>query len=209
MIIIPEQIILQAVKGLLTLIDEKYLYAVFGDLQLPGNNYNYFENAKEIFLTRDNTSPRKIEANLFFNRNRASLPTIHIGLPGEVLGEGNGIGFDPSEDFMTETGLEIQEYFSRTYNSRYNMVFTSNNTFEVLIMYNVMRCLLQGNVQVLEESGLRNCKFSGNDLNLSDYLTPEIYARALFIDCIYDIKAPSLSLSRGVTDSWCKGTMII
>ena len=190
MIIIPEQIILQVVRGLLTLIDEKYLYAVFGDLQLPGNNYNYFENAKEIFLTRDNTSP-------------------HIGLPGEVLGEGNGIGFDPSEDFMTETGLEIQEYFSRTYNSRYNMVFTSNNTFEVLIMYNVMRCLLQGNVQVLEESGLRNCKFSGNDLNLSDYLTPEIYARALFIDCIYDIKAPSLSLSRGVTDSWCKGTMII
>lgn len=195
MILIPEKILKIVLDYAIDNITEDYLKEIFGDQCL--NGYNYLENAKAIFL-KEVASPRRIESHLFFNRDRVQLPTIHIGMPNEYIGEGNGIGFDPGEEDSGDVYIDTS---SRTFNSKYNIVFTSNNTFETLIMYNVIKSVLIGNVFLLESNGLTNVKFSGGDILLNDYLVPvEVYSRALYIECIYDFVAPKLTASEKVRD---------
>lgn len=191
MILIPEVVLKKILDYILKNIDENYLEKLFGELHL--GDYDYSENAKKLFDRRgDNT--RKVESNLFFNRNRAALPTVHITLPSEVVGGDLGLGFDPGEETEQCSG-NISKTSTRAYSSKYLLVFTSNNTFEVLIMYNVIRAFLQGNVFLLEENGLRNPKFSGNDIVLSQDIIPaDIYARAFGIEFIYSVTAPEFKI---------------
>lgn len=187
--IIVEQRLMALMDFFLKNISEGYLAQLFGD-QVFGDGYNYLENAKTIFL-RSSDSPRKVVCNLFYNRDRQNLPTIHIALNDESLGQqGNGLGFDPYEQFDVET-QRFTETLSRTYSSRYNIICTSDNTFEVLIMYNVVKALFQGNPVLLAAAGLENIKVGGHDLILTDYLMPPtIYARGFFIDCLFDVVIP-------------------
>ena len=174
-------------------VNEGYLTQLFGDQTFGDGSYNYLENAKSIFL-KGNDNPRKVVCNLFYNRDRQNLPTIHIALNQDSPGEGNGLGFDPYEDFDVET-QRFTETLSRTYASRFNIVCTSDNTFEVLIMYNTVKAFMQGNPVLLNTMGLKNVKFGGQDLILTDYLMPPtIYARGFFIDCLYDVVVPPFTL---------------
>lgn len=161
-----------------------YLYKIFGTLKT--GSYDYFENAVAI-LTKKDDNPRSIETHFFLNPNRFSLPTIHISLPSETVGP-HGTGFDthpifPGGDLTSNTISE------RDFNARYNLVFTSDNTFEVLIMYNAIRFCLIGNVHLLEFNGIRNPSLSGSDILLNQELNPITYARALQIDCFYEVEA--------------------
>lgn len=196
MIVIPESILKKLVDYSLKNVTFEYLEKIFKDVPSLGD-YNFLDNAKALLLPKS-TSSRKIESHLFFNRERCLLPTVHIGLPSEQIGLGNGLGFDPSDE---EDGVEYINYHTRSFSSRYKIIFTSNNTFEVLIMYIFFRSVFIGNVHLLEMNGLYNPKFSGGDIVLTDYLIPaEIYSRALFIDCNYDFTAPSLINSDKITN---------
>lgn len=190
MILLPEQRLKTLIDFYLDSIDEEYLFQLFGN-QSFGDGYDYFSNARELLLkTKDN--PRKINCNIFFNRDRQGLPTIHIGLNQDILGEGNGLGFDPSVQLDDEEEI-YRDAHTRTFSARFNIISTSDNTFEVLIMYNVLRSLFQGNPQLLQKAGLCNPKLTGQDLILTDYLMPSnIYARGLILDCLYEVTVPSL-----------------
>lgn len=196
MIILPEQKLKGIIDFILSNITEDYLYRLFGTLQM--GDYNYFENANEIFLKRTD-SQRKVLCNIFFNRDRQGLPTIHIAMNQEYLGEGNGIGFDPgiidsTDDIQLSEGTYLDST-SRSYSSRYNIIFTSDNTFEVLIMYNTIKAFLQGNFGILELNGLRNVKFSGQDIMLNELLGPmNIYSRGFVIECLYEFVAPAMEI---------------
>lgn len=197
MILLPEQRLKFALDFFLKQLTPEYLHDLFGTQEF-GQGYNYFENAVALFL-RDNDNPRKVSSNIFFNRDRQGLPTIHIALNQDMLGEGNGLGFDLGTE-VDRDGF-YRTTTSRVYSSRFNIICTSDNTFEVLIMYNVIRALFQGNVQVLEWLGLSNAKFSGQDLILSDYLMPAtIYARGFIVDCIYEEETVGLALQEGVRE---------
>lgn len=196
MLFLPEQKIKALVDYALDNIDESYLYRLYGDQAFGDQSYSYFENARALFLKRQD-NPRKVECNVFFNKDRQGLPTIHIAMNSESFsGDNNGLGFDPGEEFNSMMGCrDVQETFTRSYSSRYNIIFTSDNTFEVLLMYNTIKAFFQGNYPLLELNGLQNVKFSGNDIILTDYLAPpNIYSRAFMIDCIYEFTAPSLRL---------------
>lgn len=197
MLLLPEQKLKALVDYALANINEDYLYRLFGDLTFGDASYSYFENAKALFLKRTD-NPRKVECNVFFNKDRQGLPTIHIAMNSDYIGEGNGIGFDPGDAFVSTMYCDEElETFTRIYSSRYNVIFTSDNTFEVLLMYNVIKAFFQGNYSLLELNGLQNVKFSGNDIILTDYLiSPNIYSRAFMIDCIYEFTAPRLKPSR-------------
>lgn len=194
MVTIPEKVLKTTLDYFLSNITSKYLEAIFGNSSLEG--YNYLENSKSIFL-KSTHSKRKIETHLFFNRERVGLPTIHIGMPSESEGQGNGISYDSDEEVE---GSVFRNYGNRTYTARYSIVFTSNNTFEVLIMYLVVKSFLIGNVSILELNGLRNPKFSGADILLNDVISPDIYSRALYIECLYETHAPELELSEKVNN---------
>lgn len=198
MILIPEIILKKLVDTILTKIDSEFLYLIFEECKL--NNYNFYENAVSIFL-RKKDSQRAIETHLFFNRDRANLPTIHLNMPSESHGGDTGNTLDGAEErFDAPTSLDYRVVSTRSYQAKFSMIFTSDNTFEVAIMYNVMKMAFQGNMNFLEQNGLRNAKLSGGDIIFSDGLMPMgIYAKALNIDCIYSYEAPSLTKKRAVT----------
>jgi hypothetical protein len=196
MIFLPEQKLKSIIDFILKNLTEDYLSRLFGSLKI--GDYSYFENAKEIFL-KGADSPRKVICNLFFNRDRQGLPTIHISMNQEMLGQGNGLGFDPgSLDLGVDPQLGVGTFVdttSRSYSSRFNIIFTSDNTFEVLIMYNTLKAFLQGNYQLLELNGLRNVSFSGQDIVFTDHLMPTtIYSRGFAVDCLYEFEAPSFEI---------------
>lgn len=201
MLFLPEQKLKALVDFALANITQDYLYKLFGGMTFGDSSYQYFENAVALFLKRED-NPRKIACNVFFNKDRQGLPTIHIAMNSDYIGEGNGLGFDPGESYNSLQGCyQIEETYTRTYSSRFNIIFTSDNTFEVILMYNVIKAFFQGNYHLLELNGLMNVKFSGNDIILTDYLiSPNIYSRAFMIDCLYEFTAPKLNFS-GETDS--------
>jgi hypothetical protein len=174
-------------------LDQSYLHDLFGKEEY---GYDYFENAIAIF-TRDIDHPRKIEVHKFFNRERFNLPTIHIGLPNEQISTVNGIGYDQSymEEYFQPKDPYLQATtHSRMFRSKYNIVFTSDNTHEVLIMYNWFKSCMIGNIELFELNGLHNPIISGNDIVLNNELAPNpIYSRAIYIDCIYEITAPNFN----------------
>lgn len=192
-LLLPEQRLKTLMDFYLKFVNEDYLFSLFGNQTFGDGGYNYFDNAKALFLrTKDN--PRKVECNIFFNQARQSLPTIHIALNQDMPGEGNGLGFDPGYE-LNEAETGVLATFSRVYSARFNIIFTSDNSFEVLIMYNVIRALVQGNPVLLDMLGLSNIKLSGQDLVLTDYLMPpNIYARGFIVDCLYELSVPSLNL---------------
>lgn len=198
MILIPEIILKKLVDTILTKIDSEFLYLIFEECKL--NNYNFYENAVSIFLKKKD-SQRAIETHLFFNRDRANLPTIHLNMPSESHGGDTGNTLDGTEErFDSPTSLDYRVISTRGYQAKFSMIFTSDNTFEVAIMYNVMKMAFQGNMNLLEQNGLRNAKLSGGDIIFNDGLMPMgIYAKALNIDCIYSYEAPSLTKKRAVT----------
>ena len=201
MLLLPEQRLKALMDFFLQFISEDYLFKLFGNQTFGKGEYNYFENAKALFL-RGIDSPRKVACNIFFNQARQNLPTIHIALNQDIPGEGNGLGFDPGLD-TNPSENQFSDTFSRVYSARFNIIFTSDNSFEVLLMYNVIRALVQGNPELLELSGLSNIKLSGQDLVLTDYLMPpNIYARGFIIDCLYEITVPSINVQQGITQAY-------
>lgn len=186
---LPEIQIKKLLDFFINQIDEKYLYCLFGELNL--GDYNFNENAKSIFLKQIESS-RLIETHIFFNHDRAHLPTVHINLPSENMGGDNGIDWDNMEKPLncTEGILKITP---KSYISKFNLIVTSNNTFEVLIMYTVLKSLIQGNISVLELNGIRNVKISGSDIIFNEGFMPQsIFSRALTLDCTYTFEGLSL-----------------
>ena len=96
MIIIPEFILLNTIKKSIelivkdfiicqekNLIEESYLYRVFGDNQLE--RFNYFEQIQALLLKKKD-DPRKLKIDLMYNMNMDKVPSIYITLPGEQHG---------------------------------------------------------------------------------------------------------------------------
>lgn len=185
---LPEIQIKKLLDFFINKVDENYLNKLFGELQI--GSYSFSENAKKIFL-RGSESDRQIETHIFFNHDRAHLPTVHINLPSENMGGDNGIDWD-TDVFQAECEDKAYRASSRTYTAKFNLIFTSNNTFEVLIMYYVIKSVIQGNIVLLSENGLQNPKLSGSDIIFNEGFMPQsIYSRALSIDCMYRSQALS------------------
>lgn len=198
-VILPEVKLKKVIDYILSQVDSNYLSLLFGDEKL--GNYDFLENALAIFVNKTKDNPRKIESHLFFARDRATLPTIHINSPSDVSGGDNSNMFDFEEKFKTNVSLQYRKITPRTYQSKFNIIFTSDNTFEVGIMYAVFKSILQGNIFLLEHNGFRNVKLSGNDIIFNEGMMPlGIYAKALMIDCVYTFKAISLTEETAVTD---------
>lgn len=198
--LIPEIVIQTTIQQLLDFVKRDYngevdktntfLYKAFFGQKV--GNFDYYEQAKDLFL-RDKNHPKEIGVRMFFDRSRAHLPTIHLSLPSEQGGEGDGIGFDQGyqENIFNSTEREITTVYNRNFNTQYNIIISSDNTFETLLIYHTLRALLISTYESLEMNGLRNPKFGGRDLQLnSDIIPPNVYIRALTLDVFYEIAIP-------------------
>lgn len=199
-IIIPERILLTSLRSLLKLIrddyngqvdkNDSYLYRILGTINL--DRYKFFDQAKQVLIA-NNDDPRFLEIQLFFKLTRAGLPTIHITLPNENSGLG-GLNIDENfqEQEISDDGLSYRPVYSRRFDTTYNLVITSDNTNEVVLIYHFLRAMLIPLFDHLNASGLEQCRISGSDLNLSHILPPNIFVRAINLSFSYDVNVAKL-----------------
>lgn len=199
-IIIPENILYNALESVIKYVrrdlekhnkDEKksMLYRLLGEnidgKPLSMNRWNFFKQAKKIFLDKNNLS-----VNFGYNFEVAKIISLHIILPSEqaaesAIGQDEGYGID-EEDLTTS-------YFTQNFTSNYQIMITSNNSSEVMTVYHILKSLLLMIVPHLEIMGLRLNKFSGNDIMFRDEMMPNgIFHKVLNVTFNYELKVPQL-----------------
>lgn len=202
MITVPEIIILNTLKKVLKKIrtdyndnlatpQESLLYRILNGNDLQ--RYKLFDQAVSVICTTvDN--PRHIDINLFFNAKKLGPPTLHITLPAE--GEknnaiGQGLGFH--EPRYSADGTQWNEVYNRRFNSKYNLIITSDNTNEVVLLYHFFRSIIISLTAHFTLSHIENIKLSGGDIQINTELVPSnIFTRAIGIDFEYDVEGQEL-----------------
>lgn len=224
--IIPEIILERTLKTIIAIINDDWkqrgvkkpestiLYDIFGlddnGHELSYSNFNYLEQAKSILL-KDNNYSRKLEVSFGYNQNRANMPTIHILLPNEST-EDRSIGFDQDDDeevgFDNDDEMEYKEVFHHPFSAVYNLMITSDNSNEVILMYNFFKYMLISMFEHIELLGLRKLKFGGQDLQLSNDLNmnPGVFHRNLMLSFTYDNKIKSVDTQTRIHKLIAKGS---
>jgi len=201
-LLIPELILYNTIDNVLNLIRDDFqnksnekdtiLYKIFNGTR--EGVFDFYKQSKVIFLQK-NDSPRKLEVCMFFNSERAAVPTIHINLPQESSGE-DGIGIDEgfaSPHYSFEGNTKYTPTYTRRFDSMYHAIVTSDNTMEVILIYHFLRYIMISIFDHISLSGLENPKLSGQDLNIYSEIIPEnVFIRGLGISFSYDVKALSL-----------------
>lgn len=199
-VIIPENILYNALESVIKYVRkdlEKYskdekksmLYRLLGEnidgKPLSMNRWNFFKQAKKIFLDKHNLS-----VNFGYNFEVAKIISLHIILPSEqaaesAIGQDEGYGEDELEPSTA--------YFTQNFTSNYQVMITSNNSSEVMTVYHILKSLLLMIVPHLEIMGLRLNKFSGNDIMFRDEMMPNgIFHKVLNITFNYELKVPQI-----------------
>jgi len=206
-VLMPEVIIYKTLKAIFQIVRDDFanhpvqdtiLHQYFGidecDNPVEWEGFNYFEQAKELFIDK----PNRIQVNLGYNMEVSDVACIHIMLPNES-GRPFGIGAD--ENYIgyaaQQTDGVSQAIFTKLFDATYNLIITSENTLEVLLIYHFLRGALISLYTHIELSGLRLPKLSGQDIQLQpDLVPPHIFHRALGLNFVYEIHVPDIMRKR-------------
>lgn len=197
-LIIPEIQIKRVIDACLLFVKQDYdnasdktttlLYELLNGLLY--DKHNFYQLGVDLF-TKVYGDPRKIETNYFFNAERVFVPTIHITLPNEISAI-NGVGIDNGFNSSIINETSERDCYNRTFQTTYNIIITSDNKMEVVMIYHVLRALLIAAFNDLEFAGLQNPQIGGSDLQLNPEIVPQnIFMRNITLQVIYDVKAPS------------------
>jgi hypothetical protein len=172
--------------------NDSYLAKLVNGIKL--DKYDIYEQATEVFITRGKNHPQELKCNLFFNTERASIPTIHIMLAEDSTGP-NGIGVDPSVDGQVYDTINktIADTYNRAFDSRLSLVITSANSIETIMIYHILRAALVSVFNEMQFAGIQNPKLSGGTLNINPDLVPlNIFYQVINIDYFYDVQVPTI-----------------
>lgn len=196
-LVIPEVILVNIVDALLehvkhdfednTLTPEKsLLYRYFNGI--VNGKRNYYTEAVSLF-TRDVDHPRRIETRMAFDAERSKIPTIHITIPSDQPGQ-NTLGVGESDSF-SDDGVDYSVDYERRFDCQYQVVCTSDNHEEVMLMTNLLKAGLISIFDTLSLSGLENARISTQELKANPDLVPNhIFMRAVGVAFSYDMKVP-------------------
>lgn len=199
--LIPEIIIFDTIKILLDEVTEDFrtssevdsiIYRMFKyddfKRELKYNDFRYYEQAKSLLL-RDVEQARRFEVFQGYNLERAASPCMHILLPSESPSP-KGIGQDLGyvEFARQQTGDRgYYQVFTDSMQCSYNLMLTSDNSSEVILIYNFLKAGLNIMTSHMELSGLRNIRLSGQDVTMQDDLVPpHIFHRNLMLSFFYE-----------------------
>lgn len=223
--IIPELTIHTFLKDMIMIINNDYafhpdkkktiLYKMFNlddnDTKMKLNKFDFYEQAVSM-LIKTNSDVRKLEITLGYNLSRMELPTIHILLPSETSSEtqgiGNGIGWDADDQFeSTEDGRFM--YLNKNYDATYNLLITSDNSSEVVVLYNFFKYMITVLTPAMELSGLQSLRIGGGDLQFMEELIPTtVFHRNLNLSFMYENKITDLFLDKKMNDILFVGTSL-
>lgn len=169
------------------------LYHMFNENNYVG--FNMYNQAKDLFIIRDVTKPRRIEINMMFNPQRVALPTVHITSPTDsdlnhgigvmpIIEEGTMV--DPNDEDAIIYTREV--YRGRRYSITMNCIITSDNQMEVVLMYNFFKYMLTAVVDTIALLGFEQPSISGQELRLASSVLPDgIFAKSISISGSYDM----------------------
>ena len=207
--IFPEIEIDKILRGLLQYIvddynnssfeEDSFLYQIFKDANF-GDTYNIFEQAKELFL-RETKSPDKIAINLMLPREVSPVPSIHIVIPSEAEGVYNTLGYGVGNaNNIERQDNKVQSFLERTFKSDYQLVITSTNNIEAIIMY---RTVLAGLIAIKDSflhAGFDLQNITGADLVLNQNTAPNLYGKTINLSLDYTVSVPSVVLADNITN---------
>jgi len=208
-ILIPEVIVQKILTIILKVIRKDFksksdkkktlLFFIFGEDEagdkVEFNGLNFFDQAVNL-LVKGGTrgKKRELEATIGYNLERAESPTIHILLPNETP-KNSSIGGDEGyiEHLIDEERQESIAVFTQDCTATYNLMITSDNMMEVLIVYHFLKAMFLTIKTHLELSNLQNAVFGGNDLQINEELVPpHIFHRNFNLTFDYDFHALDL-----------------
>lgn len=164
--------------------------------------YKWYEQAVEIFINRNEHHPKYLDTRLFFDRERALIPTIHIMMSGESKGSdsiGIGLGSNPEQVI----GDSQRGIHSKYFDINANIVITSDNTFETVLIYHVLKSMLVSILDHIQLLGFMNPILGGRDINISQDLVPNgVYSRALNFSAGYELTVPQPLVNKIVSSVW-------
>jgi|SRR5690554_160201 len=164
--------------------------------------YNWYDQAVEIFINRDDNDPKYLDTRLFFDRERAAIPTIHIMVANESKGS-DGIGIDLGFNDEQVIGSTQRPILNRQFNINANIVITSDNTLETIIVYHVIKSMIISLSTHIQLSGFINPTIGGGDITISQELVPNgIYARGINFSAGYELDVPEVVLNKIVSSVW-------
>lgn len=198
---VPEYIILNHIEAALKIVRDDFvnqvneqdtiLWKMFQGTIFQ--RYDFFEQAKQV-ICGDIDDPRRVECNLIFNMKRGGAPTVHLNLPGEVTDNDNGIGID--EGYQTPIYVDgdpgsstgtFTSVFTRSQSATYNIVITTDNSNEIVLLYHFIRALLISCYNSLSLHGLKNIKFGGQDIQpYSDLIPANLWLRGISMSFSYE-----------------------
>lgn len=166
--------------ALLNWVKDNYNY--YNDLNIPeqswayitfnGNihgNFNYYTNLINL-ISRDDENPTKLETRLIFDSGRASLPTIHIHLPGESKG-----AFTPLNGSLGFGGVDdsnnTYEEKSSSSTATYELIITGANSEEIILIYELLYALFLAGHDTLQ-SYFETFHYSGNEIMANPDIIP-------------------------------------
>lgn len=198
--IVTEVIVFDTLQAIFKIVKDDYinssdekdtiLYQLFArdenELPIAFNSFNFYEQAKATFLEKN------IQINLGYNLEVAAMGSIHILLPSET-GQPLAIGAD--QGYQGHVLNQVQDkwkaIYTQRFNASYNLLITSDNAFECLLIYNLLKSSFLALNAQLEFAGLRLPKIQGQELQFqSDLVPPTIFHRSLILNFEYELNVP-------------------
>ena len=173
-------------------IAESFLMRCFDDEdEIDGIPYK--DLAVEIF-TRTDLEQRKIETRLMFDLDRAPLPTNHVREPAKGKGKTDAIGY-MGEDIYEDIDGGFETERRRSFTSQYELMATSMNRHEVIIIEEVMTALLIGAQDTLALANpFYTFDFSVKELIANNELIPNpLFIKSIGLHVSYNKTYPDLS----------------
>lgn len=173
-------------------LEESFLYRCIDDGDIA-DGINYRELAVEIF-TRPTTDHRSIETRLMFDTDRAMIPTVHIREPAKNKGKTDAIGY-MGEDIYENLDGGLNEERKRSFGSQYELLITSANRHEVIIIEEVLLALLIGAQDTLAlYDPFYVFEFSVKELVANNQLIPDpLFIKGITLYVSYDKTYPNIS----------------
>lgn len=217
-IIMPDVILQRSIKSIFDIIKKDYLeqadetkstlYQIFAKDENGDNividNFNYYEQAKETFIQK---TPN---VYMGFNMEVANMGSVHILLPHEVADD---LNIGASEGFAgyyrdEEAGV-YKEVYSQMFNATYNIIITSENTMEVILIYTLLKASFLALHAHFELAGLQLGKATGTEVQIDPKLIPmPIFHRSIMYNFRYDLNVPQVYFKNLIKNFKVTGTSI-
>jgi hypothetical protein len=200
-VFIPEIVIYNQAKAVQVLMrrdfasktDESktFLYRMFSNDYYTNNplfieDFDFYKEAKSLIIDSKDTA-KNFEICMGYNMNRSNAPTAHIMMPNETS-KGAPIGSNEGYRSEFEDGNNIiRSEFTQGTSVVYNLLFTSDNASQVIILYHLYKNAFFGLTADFAFKGFMNLSIGGSDLQFDDsFIPPNIFHRNLTLSFDYD-----------------------